>query len=426
MGTSSELSGRLDIASPAPSVRIARVIARMNIGGPARLVVWLTEALSNDEFESTLICGTVATGEEDMSDLARTHGIEPVVFPEMSREITPRDVITFWKLYRFFRKYRPAFVETHTAKAGAVGRAAAFLYRWLTLGAMIGRPRPCRVVHFYHGHVLHGYYGKWKSGLFIAIEKVLARATDFIIVPSQQQLEELNVRFGIGRRERFRVVPYGLELDDFVGTSEHRRALRDRLNIADDEIVVGIVGRLTAIKNHDMFLRVARRIQDLGLRGIRFVVFGIGGERTLLEKHAQAMNLDNVLFAGFIGDAREIYAALDVIALTSRNEGMPLTLIEGMANGKAVVSTAVGGVVDLLGSVERRETIDVVQYEVRERGLTVASEDDAAFTVALMRLLNDAVLRQSIASSGRSHVLQEHHRKRFTDTIMNLYRERPA
>jgi glycosyltransferase involved in cell wall biosynthesis len=415
MGTSSERG------VPAPPIRIARVIARMNIGGPARLVVWLTEALSNGEFESTLICGTVAPGEEDMSDFAREHGIAPVVFPEMSREITPRDVITFWKLYRFFRRYRPAIVETHTAKAGAVGRTAAFLYRWLTPRIAIGRPRPCRVVHFYHGHVLHSYYGKLKSSVFIAIEKLLARATDLIIVPSQQQLEELSGRFGIGKRERFRVVPYGLELDDFAGTSDNRRSLRSRLNIADDEIVVGIVGRLTAIKNHDMFLRVARRVQDLGVRRTRFVVFGVGGDRPSLEERARAMSLDNVLFAGFVEDAREMYAALDVIALTSRNEGMPLTLIEAMANGKAVVSTAVGGVVDLLGPVERRET----EFEIRERGLTVASEDDAGFTAALLRLLNDSALRESLETRARAHVLQEHARKQFTHTIMRLYRELP-
>jgi glycosyltransferase involved in cell wall biosynthesis len=360
-----------------------------------------------------------------MSELAREHGIEPVVFPEMSRDITLRDLTTFWKLYRFFRRYRPAIVETHTAKAGAVGRAAAFLYRWLTPGIVIGRPRPCRVVHFYHGHVFHSYFGKFMTGVFIAIEKLLARATDLIILPSQQQLEEVNSRFGIGRRAQFRVVPYGLDLDELIGTPEHRR-LRTRLNIADDEKVVGIVGRLTAIKNHDMFLRVARRAQDLGLRQIRFVVFGVGGDRPLLEERARAMNLDNVVFAGFIEDAREIYAALDVIALTSRNEGMPLTLIEGMANGKAVVSTAVGGVVDLLGPVERRETDGAVQYEVRERGLAVASDDDAAFIAALIRLFADDAIRESRESRGRAHVLEEHGKERFTDTIMRLYRELPT
>jgi len=417
---------RDDVTAPAPPFRIARVIARMNIGGPARLVVWLTDAMSSGGFESALICGTVAPGEADMSELAREHGIEPVVFAEMSREITPRDVITFWKLYRFFRKYRPALVETHTAKAGAVGRAAAFLYRWLTPRILIGRPRRCKVVHFYHGHVLHSYYGKLKSGVFIVIEKLLARATDLIIVPSQQQLEELLGRFGIGKRERYRIVPYGLELDEFIGTPEHRHTLRSRLGIADTETVIGIVGRLTAIKNQEMFLRVARRAQDLGMTGIRFVIVGVGGDRLLLEERARAMNLDNVLFAGFVEDAREIYAALDILALTSRNEGMPLTLIEGMANGKPVVSTAVGGVIDLLGPIERREAAGSVSYEVRARGLTVPSDDDAAFAAALTQLLNDAAMRESLASRGRAHVLREHGRERFTDTITRLYRELAA
>jgi glycosyltransferase involved in cell wall biosynthesis len=425
MGTSSERGHRANVNPPPAPFRIARVITRMNVGGPARLIVSLTEASSSGGFETTLICGTVAPGEADMSEIARAHGIEPVIFPEMSREITPRDVITFWKLYRLFRRFRPALVETHTAKAGAVGRAAAFLYRWLTPGSMIGRPRPCRVVHFYHGHVLHSYYGKLKSGIFVAIEKLLAHATDLIIVPSEQQLEELRGRFGIGKRERYRIVPYGLELEEFVGTPQHRRDLRSRLGIADDEMVIGIVGRLTAIKNHDMFLRVARRMQALGVR-VRFVIFGIGGDRALLEERARAMNLDGVLFAGFVDDAREIYAALDVMALTSKNEGMPLTLIEAMANGKPVVSTAVGGVVDLLGLVERREGDASSRYEVRERGLTVLSDDDAAFTAALLRLLNDSELHHLLEARGRAHVLREHGHERFTDTVFRLYRELPA
>ena len=401
------------MTAPSSSpVRIARVIARMNVGGPARLVVWLTEALSGGEFESTLICGTVPAGEEDMRDFARQRGIEPVVFREMSREISPADVVTFWKLFRFFRRYRPGIVETHTAKAGAVGRSAAVLYRLLTR-------RRCHIVHFFHGHVFHGYYGKAKSAAFVAIEKMLARASTLIIVPSQQQLDEITGRYGVGKRAQFRVVPYGLDFDDFIGTSEHRRRLRSRLKIAEDETVVGIVGRLTAIKNQEMFLRVAARARDLALSRVRFVLFGIGGDRAMLEERARAMNLDNVLFAGFTEDAKEIYGAIDIVALTSRNEGMPLTLIEGMANGKPVVSSAVGGVVDLLGSVERREE----PFEVRERGLTVASDDDAAFTAALVRLLDNAGLRRTLAERGRDHVLQTHGKQRYTETIRELYRQ---
>ena len=333
----------------------------MNVGGTSRLMVWLTEALNNSEFESTLICGRVPSGEEDMSEFARQRGIEPLALREMSREIAWTDLIALWKLYRFFRQYQPDIVETHTAKAGAVGRAAALLYRWMTPRIMFGRPRHCRVVHFYHGHVFHSYYGKMKTATFILIEKMLARATDRIIVPSQQQLEEITDRFGVGRREQFRVVPYGLDLDEFVGTLEDRRGLRSRLAIAADETVVGIVGRLAPIKNHDMFLRVARNVQELQVPGVRFVIFGVGGGRPILEERAHAMDLHNVVFAGFTEDAREIYSALDVVALTSRNEGMPLTLIEGMANGKAVVSTSVGGVVDLLGRVERREMSGTAQ-----------------------------------------------------------------
>jgi glycosyltransferase involved in cell wall biosynthesis len=299
-----------------------------------------------------------------------------------------------------------------------VGRAAAAAYRWLTPGTIIGRPRACDVVHFYHGHVFRGYYGRLKSAVFVAIEKMLARFTGRIIVPSRQQMEEINNGYRIGRREQFRVVPYGLELEDFIGTPEHRRRLRSSLGIGDDEIVVGIVGRLTAIKNQEMFLRVAARVQEQHPNGPRFVIFGIGGDRPLLEERARAMNLRNVVFAGYVEDAREIYSSIDIIALTSRNEGMPLTLIEAMANGKAVASTAAGGVVDLLGSVKERG-----EYEIRERGLTAAVDDDAGLTAAILRLIDDDELRRSLEIRGRDHVLRTHGKDTYTEAVKSLYRD---
>ena len=170
-------------------MKILRIIARLNVGGPARHVVWLTQQLNNEEFESTLIAGTVPKGEGDMNYLATQSGVTPLFIEEMSRELSPKDLVSLYKVFRELRRQRPDIIHTHTAKAGTVGRTAALLYKLLTPGA-----RKTRIVHTFHGHVFHSYYGRLKTKVFIAIEKLLARlATDKIIVISPQQLRDMTV-----------------------------------------------------------------------------------------------------------------------------------------------------------------------------------------------------------------------------------------
>lgn len=382
------------MSRPDP-LRVARVIARLNVGGPAQHVVWLTEALQDEEFESVLITGTVPPGEDDMSAFAAAHGVRPLVIPEMSREISPHDVVTVWKLFRFFRRYRPAIIHTHTAKAGAAGRAAGFLYRILTPRARV------KFVHTFHGHVFHSYYGALKTRLFLLIENVLARFTDAILVLSEQQLCEIHETFRIGKREQFHIVPLGLDLDAVQGAPEARATP-----------VIAIIGRLTAVKNHDLFLRVAARFGDEA----RFVVYGDGADRAALEARGK-----HVEFAG-TRPAREIYGAIDIAALTSLNEGTPLTLIEAMANGIPVISTAVGGVVDLLGAVEEKHD----GFDIRERGITATSNDEIGFAAGLHRLLDDAALRQRFSERGRVFARAHYSKERLVGDIRRLYRELTA
>src|SRR2546428_12882001 len=169
-------------------MKILRIIARLNVGGPARHVVWLTAGMKRDGYDTLLVAGVVPPGEDDMSYVAAQAGITPLIIPEMSREISLRDAITVWKLFRLMLRERPDLVHTHTAKAGTVGRVAGMMYRWLTPAALIGKPRSCRFVHTYHGHVFHSYYGRLKTRLFLTIERSLARLiTDRIVVISHQQ-----------------------------------------------------------------------------------------------------------------------------------------------------------------------------------------------------------------------------------------------
>src|ERR1044071_9647635 len=206
-------------------MKVVRIIARLNVGGPARHVAWLEAGLGRRGVESLLVAGVAPPGEDDMSYFAERLGGRWQGIPEMSPQGSPQDAVTVWKLYRLFRRERPDVVHTHTAKAGTVGRAAGMLYRWLTPSTLWGRPRRCRFVRTYHGHIFHSYYGPLKTRLFLFIEKALARlATDRIVVISPQQYREIHEEYGVGRARQFRVVPLGLDTSAFADWSSRRRA----------------------------------------------------------------------------------------------------------------------------------------------------------------------------------------------------------
>lgn len=406
-----------------PPTRVLRFIARLNVGGPARHVVWLHEALASgalaEEFTPLLVTGIVPPGEVDMGTFAAAHGVTPIVVPSVSREMSLRDLIAIWDVWRLMVRLRPDVVHTHTAKAGSVGRLAGLLYRFCTPSILLLRPRRCKFVHTYHGHVFRHYYGATKTRLFLFVERLLARLnTDRIIVLGEQQLREIRDTFAVGRPDQYAIVPLGIELQDLEVPSGKGAALRAAWGIDARETVVGIVGRLAAIKNHDLFLRVAARSSN----GTRFVVYGEGGEREQLVHRAAELKIgDRVVFAGTRA-ADEIYASLDVVTLTSRNEGTPLVIIEAMAAGKPVVSTAVGGVVDLLGAVEQRIETEGSFFEIRERGLTARSDDAEGFSSALEHLLHDEALRRRLIERGKAYVHQAHTRQRLVNDIVTVYR----
>ena len=412
-------------------MKVLRIIARLNVGGPAKHVAWLEAGLRERGVECGLVAGVVPPGEDDMGYFAEGLGVRPHIIPEMSREISPKDALTVWKLYRLMLRERPDVVHTHTAKAGTVGRAAGMLYKWLTPSALWGRPRRCRFVHTYHGHIFHSYYGRLKTRLFLFIEQALARlATDQIIVISPQQLEEINSRFRVGRRKQFKVIPLGLDTRPFDEWDARRAPARQDMRAREDDVLVGIVGRLTEIKNHKLFLEAAallkgRRAHDPTAEGrVRFVVIGDGHLRRELESQARALGLsDDVEFAGLRDDPEEFYPALDVVALTSHNEGTPLTLIEAMANSRAVVATAVGGVVDLLGGLEESELRRPHRWQICERGVQVRAGDAEAFADALAHLAAHPELREALGERGREFVAQKYSVGRLVSDVLGLYEE---
>ncbi|MEP6568712.1 MAG: glycosyltransferase [Acidobacteriota bacterium] len=424
-------------------MKVVRVIARLNMGGPARHVAWLTSATQRAGIASLLVAGVVPPGEDDITDFAVAQGVVPIIIPEMSREISAKDIVTVWKLFRLFQRERPDIIHTHTAKAGTVGRIAGWFYRWLTPAVLWGRPRPCFFVHTYHGHIFHSYYGPSKTKLFLIIERLLARMTDRVVVISQQQYQEIHNEFGVGRGSQFAliqegqfaIIPLGLDLNIYSQWKNSRLAARKDVGLKDNELAVGIVGRLTEIKNHALFLKVAARYKELfgSANGeeqrLRFIIIGDGQLRNSLEQQAQSLGLqDDVIFTGMRNDPEGFYSALDVVALTSLNEGTPLTLIEAMANARPVIATAVGGVVDLLGScnITAFAATDAKAgdgYVICEHGVAVRSHDVDAFTRGLRFLVEAETLRREMGERGRLYVEQNHSKERLVADVVALYEE---
>jgi glycosyltransferase involved in cell wall biosynthesis len=388
--------------------RIARIITRLNIGGPSIQATELSVRLSGRGFETMLVHGRLGAREGDMRYLLERSTSGPLLkhVPALQRSLSPAsDVHAAWQIYRLLCRFEPAIVHTHMAKAGAVGRTAALLYNQTA-----GRRSPAHLVHTYHGHVLEGYFSPMTTKVFIGAERGLARVTDRIVAISPRIKTELLEQHRIGRPEQYRVVPLGFDLEELAAIDDAARArARATLVIPADVGVVTTIGRLTAIKQQDVFLEVARQVSRERPSTV-FLIVGDGELRGDLEAAASALGLANhVRFLGWRRDLATIYAATDVFLLPSRNEGTPVALIESLATGCAGVSTDVGGVRDVIGSPDL--------------GLTAPLGDSMQLAHHVMTLLADPVRRRQLGDAGRRAVVGKYELGRLVDDIEVLYRE---
>lgn len=384
---------------------IVRIITRLNIGGPSIQATRLTSALEHQGFSTTLIHGRLGEGEGDMRYLIAP-GARAIYLDSLRRPLSPlADLRALLRIYRELKRARPAIVHTHMAKAGMLGRVAAAAYN-MTRGAA---PR-ARVIHTYHGHVLEGYFSPLMTGLFITLERLLARASDGIVAISPAIERELRDGFRIGRGGQYRVVPLGFELGEFAAIDDAgRAAARRRLDVAADAEVVSTVGRLTAIKQHRLFLDAIAAAARTRPRVLALIA-GDGELRGDLEAAARQLGIaDRVRFLGWRRDLSTIYGATDVFMLTSRNEGTPVALIEAMASGVPGVSTDVGGVKDVIDSA------DV--------GARVPDGDAAGLAANVVRYLADPDLRRQSGTRARAAVLDRYSLDRLVRDITALYRD---
>lgn len=374
-------------------IKVIRVIARLNIGGPAIHTVLLTRDLDPTRFESILVTGIEAPGEGSMREWAAAQGVQPIIIPELGREISPlADLKVLFELYRLFRREKPDIVHTHTAKAGFVGRLAARL---------AGVPN---VVHTFHGHVFHSYFSPAKTRLFLLIERGLARLSDKIITISPLQRQEIH-GFGIASLDKILIIPLGFDLAPFLENNDLKGALRAELSLGADAKLVGIVARLTGVKNHRLFIEAAALVHQKS-PNVHFLIIGDGELRADLEQQVAALGLRPVVhFLGWRQDLPAIYADLNLVALTSRNEGTPVTLIEAQASGCPVVATAVGGVPDIVAD--------------GQTGYLVPSGNAQLLAEAIMKILaGDAAL---MGQAGRESVTEKFAIQRLVKDIETVY-----
>ena len=378
-------------------IKIVRIITRLNIGGPAIHTILLTSKIDNTKFQSYLLTGEVEKTESDMMYLADKYNVKPTVFPEISREIRPlRDIRAFFKIYKVLRIVKPDIVHTHTAKAGTIGRLAAFF-----AGVPI-------TIHTFHGNIFKGYFSKRKTKILLLIERILAKVTTIIIAISNQQKKEL-IDLKITDCEKIKVIHLGFDFNNVLPKPYHKNKFKEKYNLPINSKLIGIIGRLVPIKNHKLFIDIAEQIISK-YHNIYFPIIGDGELRNSLEQKVKERNLQNrIAFTGFIRDLKPVYADLDIVLLTSINEGTPVALIEAMACGKIVMSTKVGGIEDFVINGENGFVFDIMSPESFVEKIT----DWIQYSTSEKYI--------NIKKNAKNTALQVFDYKRLISDIENLY-----
>ncbi len=385
--------------------RILRIINRFNLGGPTYNAAYLTKYVQ-DGYETLLVGGMKDKTEDSSQFIVENLGITPVVIPEMKRPINPfQDHAAYNKLKEIIGDYKPDVVHTHASKPGALGRWAAH-----KMGVPV-------IVHTFHGHVFHSYFNPAVTAFYKALERKLASVSSCIIAISDKQKEELTIDHGICPPEKVEVIPLGFELQRFQDNfDEKREVFRTEFKLGDDDVAVAIVGRLVPIKNHQLFLNALAWCK--GKTEVRFkgFIIGDGESRSSLEQHCTDIGLSysndsdedvDVYFTSWVKNVDFVNAGADIIALTSKNEGTPVSLIEAQAANRAVVSTRVGGIED------------VVIPEVT--ALLSEPDDEESFQKNLLKLINDKALRERMGAKGWAFVKDKFHFERLSKDITALY-----
>ena len=389
--------------------RVVRIINRLNLGGPTYNAVYLTKYLA-PEFETILVAGVKQKSEESSEFILKSLGVEPVIIPETSRDISPlKDIHSYNKINSIIKKFKPDIVHTHAAKAGALGRVSAM------------RNKVPVLVHTFHGHFFHSYFSSYKTKIFLKIEQYLARHCDAIVALSETQKKELSVDFPVCPPEKIRVIPLGFDLAKFSHDMEaKRKKFREQYHVRENEIAIGIIGRIVPVKNHTLFLNALKIVLEKTASPLKAFIIGDGEDRDKIESLAVSLNIPystpeknnpdaKLIFTSWIKEIDIAIAGLEIIAMTSLNEGTPVSIIEAQAAGKPVVATSVGGIHDVVIN--------------GETALLSPTENAEAFAQNLLLLTENENLRKKMQQKGKELVEDRFSYKRLVSDMSLLYNE---
>jgi glycosyltransferase involved in cell wall biosynthesis len=360
------------------------------------------------DFETLLVVGEKEDHEQSAEYLTKQLGIQCITIAGMGRSINPAsDYFAYQKLKKLFKEYKPDVVHTHAAKPGALGRLAA------------AATRVPAIVHTFHGHVFHSYFNSAKTKFFIKAEQFLAKKTNAIVAISQQQKKELVYDFKIAAEEKFHIVPLGFDLDRFsFGQEVKRKKFRNEFALAEDEIAIGIIGRLVPVKNHYLFLKGLKYVLSNTSKKVKAFIIGDGETRNDLENVANEVSISfttekdkehphPLVFTSWRRDVDVINAGLDIITLTSVNEGTPVSLIEAQAANKPIVSTRVGGISDIVIEDETALLADVL--------------DSETYCNHLLNVVENDELRKRLGTNSSQHVADKFSYQRLVSDMSALY-----
>jgi glycosyltransferase involved in cell wall biosynthesis len=385
--------------------RILRIINRFNLGGPTYNAAYLTKYLP-PEYETMLLGGMKDETEDSSQFIVENLGITPTVLPEMHREINIfNDAAAYYKIKKIIAEFKPDIVHTHASKPGALGRWAAH---------QMGVPV---IIHTFHGHVFHSYFNPAKTKFYKSLERKLAKVSTRIIAISEKQKEELSIDHEICPAEKIEVIPLGFDLNRFQdGIAKKREVFREEFSLAEEDIAVSIVGRLVPIKNHELFLDSMKWVKERINRKIKGFIVGDGESRTHLENYCTEIGLTyssdseddvDIYFTSWVKNVDFVNSGSDIIALTSKNEGTPVSLIEAQAGNRAIVSTRVGGIEDVVIPDKTALLSDPNNKE--------------AFQQNLLKLASDDDLRRELGERGWSFVKDKFHYERLARDVAALY-----
>jgi len=376
-------------------IKILQVQSRICIGGPAIHTEVLCKHINPDRFESILVGGALEKGEQSRIEVLKQQGIRVELMEKMGRKLSVFDDLysVYW-LYHFIKRERPQIVNTHTAKAGAVGRIAAWLARVPV------------IIHTFHGHVFYGYFNKWKTAFYLFLERFLAKLSTQIIVISRSQYEEIVFKYKIAPADKVTLMLLGIELERFLNIKKSS-GLKKQLNLKPDSKLLAIIGRMVPVKNHLMSLLVLKKLIDENLP-VHLLMVGHGELFDEIQLKTKELNLEEyVHFSGWSLDIENTYADIDALLLTSLNEGTPITLLEAMASGVPMIATAVGGVTDLISDGQSGYLCEVNNID--------------EMVLKIKKVLFDPDKTKQIIANAKSNVQNRFSYQRLINEIEDFY-----